>query len=50
MVSTAGARISPAVLWSVVAACAVATLANPYGWRIYQVAWEYSSAARGADG
>jgi len=33
-------RLRSAVLWPVFAACVAATLANSYGWRIYQVAYQ----------
>jgi hypothetical protein len=30
-------------LWIVLALCTVATLLNPYGWRLYSVAWQYGA-------
>jgi hypothetical protein len=41
-------RLRPAGVWAVLAACALATLANPYGWRVYQIAYQLVSE-RGVD-
>jgi len=37
------ARIRPAVLCGISMACILATLVNPYGWRIYQVAYDLAT-------
>jgi hypothetical protein len=37
------ARIRPAGLCGISMACILATLANPYGWRIYQVAYDLAT-------
>ena len=36
-----GARVANRTLWIILAASAAATLVNPYGWRVYQVVFEY---------
>lgn len=36
-------RIAPLKLWSILAACFLATFANPYGWGIYKVAYQLAS-------
>lgn len=36
-------RVGTAKLWGVFAACVLATLVNPYGWRIYKSAYALSS-------
>jgi hypothetical protein len=39
----ASARLRAHWLWFALALCALATLLNPYGWRLYFVVWQYST-------
>jgi len=42
-------RLRAGILWPILGACVLAALVNPYGWRVYQAAYDVVSQSGGAN-